>query len=276
MKKTYFSLIVLLTITFLFAFSLPVQAGSKKSSKSQPSKKAPTKVQTTKPVKVEVNSASPNNPRLEAGGKTEIVTLKGINLNKVTSARVLMNNRPVREVEIKLGSPSAKSIKVTLKASPNAMVGSNYKLRLIAGKETNDVPIKLARIEVTAPKVVKKIPVNPVPTQVPPQPAKALPLKPEISKPTELPSKMAVKPLKKPVVKSSSARYLRLEAGGKPETVTLRGSNLNKVTSARVLMNNRPMMDVEVRLGPPFLHTTSTITHAPHYLNHHSHSTLPP
>ncbi len=169
MKKTYFSLIVLLTISFLFAFSSPLQAGSRESSKSQPSKKASTEVQRTKPVEIEVKSVSPNNLRLEPGGKEVIVTLRGSNLNEVTSAKVLINNRHVREVEIKLGSSSAKSIKVTLKASSNAMVGSNYTLRLIAGKDTIDVSTRLLRLEVTTPKVIKKIPVKTAITKATPK-----------------------------------------------------------------------------------------------------------
>lgn len=101
-----------------------------------------------------VTSVTPNHIRLEGGGRDVAVTIKGIGLDKVTSVQVVMNNQPVKEILAVLKAPVKAPVgpppgrQVTLKASPRAMIGANYQLRVMIGTVPINLPIQIVRVEV--------------------------------------------------------------------------------------------------------------------------------
>ncbi len=162
---------VLLAVTAVVIFSFSVLEGQQTM---QPAQTTPQKLQQTpqklgpvQPLTVEVTSASTRSVRLEPGGRETTVTLRGNNLNRVTDCRVLLNNQPTRDLEVRLGPPAAKVRRITLRAAATATPGGSYRLQLLADKEVIEVPISL---EVAAPKVTKLHPKKPKTTGPQPTP----------------------------------------------------------------------------------------------------------
>ena len=111
--------------------------------------KAPLKMKEAPSNEPVIESVSELKPRLKAGGGEIELMLKGKNLDKLTSGQVLMmNNLPAKDIEVKLGPPSATTRKVMLKASEKAQTGSNYKLKFSAGAKAIDMPISTVNISV--------------------------------------------------------------------------------------------------------------------------------
>lgn len=83
-------------------------------------------------------------------GSSKTITLKGRDLNAITSVQVLRKDDSKGLITAEILSPRTNSeLKISLKASPYALVESEYKLKLIAGQMTisipnNDVPFSLA------------------------------------------------------------------------------------------------------------------------------------
>jgi hypothetical protein len=164
-EKYYVVCLIILTLVLL-----PILAHTelKELQKGQPLKKNPQKLQPAQAVKAEIKSVSTRSLMLEPGGKAATVTLQGDNLNKITNYRVLVGNRPVRDIEVTLGPSSTKLRRVTLKAKVTAKHGADYTLQLLAGKEIIEVPLTL---EVMSPTVAQApaTPLGSPPEQ--PQPA---------------------------------------------------------------------------------------------------------
>jgi hypothetical protein len=93
---------------------------------------------------------------LTAGGGAASVTVYGSNLERITSAQVLLNDERVGDVEAVLGPASATSRTFTLKAGETARVASNYQVRFIAGTQTVTVPSQVLSVAVSAPRPVPR------------------------------------------------------------------------------------------------------------------------
>ncbi len=145
-------------IVALLLFPVLAHAELKELQKVQPVEKTPKKLQPAQAVKAEVKSLSTHALKLEAGGKAAAVTLQGSNLNKITDCRVLLGNRPVKDIEVILGPSSTKVRKMTLKAKATAKPEGNYTLQLLAGKEVIEVPVTF---EIVSPKLAQA-PVSPL------------------------------------------------------------------------------------------------------------------
>jgi len=156
MKEKYS--LVNVFIVALILFPILVHAEVKELQKAQPVQKTPQKVQPVQAVKAEIKSASTRSLKLEPGGKAAAVSLQGNNLNKITDYRVLLGNRPVKDIEVNLGPASTKVRRVTIKAKATAKLKGNYTLQLLAGKDVIEVPVTF---EIVSPKLAQA-PVSPL------------------------------------------------------------------------------------------------------------------
>ena len=95
-----------------------------------------------------VNSASNPTPQLVPGGPGVSIDLRGMNLERITSARVLSNGQPVSEVTVILGAVAQTSRSVTLKAQANALARTAMILRISDGRQTFDIPAKIIQITI--------------------------------------------------------------------------------------------------------------------------------
>ena len=174
-----------------------------------------------------VDTVSPKNVRLNPGGKEVSIVVKGRNLNFITSVQVIRNKKRTEKMEciLKPTSPPYTSRRITLKALPGAKQESYCQLRLITSTKTLDVDLNKFRLDVAI--ASKEVTIKPS--------------EPLIIKP---------KPKLEPQIKSFSSRTLRLEPG-QSVTLTIKGNNLDQITSAQVLLNNRPVREVRCTLGPP-------------------------
>ena len=174
-----------------------------------------------------VDTVSPKNVRLNPGGKEVSIVVKGRNLNFITSVQVIRNKKRTEKMEciLKPTSPPYTSRRITLKALPGAKQESYCQLRLITSTKTLDVDLNKFRLDVA---IASK--------EVTIKPSEPLTIKP--------------KPKLEPQIKSFSSRTLRLEPG-QSVTLTIKGNNLDQITSAQVLLNNRPVREVRCTLGPP-------------------------
>jgi hypothetical protein len=133
-----------------------------------PTRTPPRTLEPTRTLsQVYVRSASTRSVSLTLGGQPVSVTVYGANLERITSAQVLLNNQRAMDVEATLGPASATSRTLTLKAGTGAQVASNYQVRLIAGTQTVTVPTELLSIVVAGPKATLK----PLPTTTTQKPA---------------------------------------------------------------------------------------------------------
>jgi hypothetical protein len=225
MKKTALCYFVFFVISFLFVASfLGYSALDDLSENKQQKIKAQKQLQLLAIPKVD--SVRPKNVRLNPGGKEVSIVVRGRNLNFITSVQMIRNKKLVEKMEciLKPTSPPYTSRRITLKALPEAKQESYCQLRLIAGSKTIDVDLNKFRLDVgIAMKAVKV-------------------------KPSE-PLIIKSKPKLEPQIKSVSSRALRLEPG-QSVTLTIKGSNLDQITSAQVLLNNRPVREVKCTLGP--------------------------
>ncbi len=183
-----------------------------------------SKITSSLPV---VRSTTPNRCRVQAGGKTVNLTLRGENLETIHGVQIMRNNRPVREVRGKISRKSAKSLTVMLSATPQAQNHQRYTLRLLAGKNHLDVPARVALVEIQAP------------THVAGRPGAVTIGKP--GKRTNTSDKAAVT--------AADKRVLRLQAGGRSGTITLRGKHLGNINKARILLNRRPVRELAARIS---------------------------
>lgn len=226
MKKTTLCYFVFFMISFLFVASFLVYSASNDFSESKQQKiKAQRQLQLSAIPRVD--SVSPKDVRLNPGGKEASIVVRGRNLNFITSVQVIRNKKLVQKMEciLKPTSPPYTSRRIALKALPGARQENYCQLRLIAGSKTVDVDLNKFRLDVAI--AVKAVTVKP-------------------SQPLTIKSK----PKLVPQIKSFSSRALRLEPG-KSVTLTIKGSNLDQITSAQVLLNNRPVREVKCTLGPP-------------------------
>ena len=106
-----------------------------------------------------VSSVIPKDIRLEPGGKEVSVNITGTGLDKITSVQVVMNNQPVKEIQAVLGAPALKGRQVTLRASSQAAIGSNYQLRVMIGTVPINLPTQIVQVQVVKA-VVKAEPVG--------------------------------------------------------------------------------------------------------------------
>lgn len=225
MKKTTLFYFVFFVFSFLFVVSFLGYSASNDFSGSMLQKikaqKQPRMLATPR-----VDSVSPKIVRLIPGGKAVSIVVKGKNLNLITSVRVTRNKKVIEEMEctLKPTSPPYTSRRITLKALPGAKAGSNHQIRLIAGNKILDVGLNEFRLEVA--KAIKAVKIKP---------SKPLIIKHE--------------PKLEPQIRSVSTATLRIEPG-QSVTFTIKGSNLNQITSAQVLLNNRPVREVKCKLGP--------------------------
>ncbi len=126
------------------------------------------------PARAVVSRAVPSRPTLTATGGSVTVTLSGNNLNLLTSAQALLDGTPVTTVTASLGLPAATSRQLTLTVQDGSPVG-NYKVRLVAGTQTINLPAKILSVAVNAPLVVH--PSGPLSVK-----EKVLPLSPSLVK----------------------------------------------------------------------------------------------
>ena len=156
MKEKYS--LVSVFIVALVLFSVFAHAEVKELQRIQPVEKTPQKLQPAQAVKAEIKSVSTRSLKLEPGGKVAAISLQGNNLNKITDYRVLLGNRPVKDIEVNLGPSSTKLRRVTIKAKTTAKPQGNYTLQLLAGKEIIEVPVTF---EIVSPKLAQT-PVSPL------------------------------------------------------------------------------------------------------------------
>jgi len=226
MKKTTLCYFVFFVFSFLFVASfLGYSASNNFSENKQQKIKAQKQLQLLATPKVD--SVSPKNVRLNPGGKEVSIVVSGRNLNFITSVQVIRNKKRIEKMEciLKPTSPPYTSRRITMKALSGAKQESYCQLRLIAGNKTLDVDLKKFRLDVAI--AIKEVTIKP---------SEPLIIKPE--------------PKLEPQIKSFSSRALRLEPG-QSVTLTVKGSNLDQITSAQVLLNNRPVREVKCTLGPP-------------------------
>lgn len=95
-----------------------------------------------------VSSASNPTPQLTPGGPGVVIDLRGTNLDRISSARVLQSGQPVGDVTITLGPASTTSRAVTLKALANAPVRAGLVIRISDGRQSIDIPAKIIQIAV--------------------------------------------------------------------------------------------------------------------------------
>ena len=105
--------------------------------------------QEARPV---VSSVNPNDLKLVKGGSSQVVTVKGNNLNRAASVQILYRGNVTQEVTANFLQPrSSAEQKVEFRASSNAIIGSDYQVRLIVGNQSLDLPSKVLRLEIVAP-----------------------------------------------------------------------------------------------------------------------------
>ena len=105
--------------------------------------------QEARPV---VSSVNPNDLKLVKGGSSQVVTVKGNNLNRAASVQILYRGSVTQEVRANFLQPrSSAEQKVEFRASSNAIIGSDYQVRLIVGNQSLDLPSKVLRLEIVAP-----------------------------------------------------------------------------------------------------------------------------
>ena len=111
-----------------------------------------------------ISSVVPNNIQVEPDGKEVAVTINGKGLDKVTSVQVVMNNQPVSGVTTRLGPVTPTSRQVILKASPTAILGSNYQLRMMIGTVPINLPTQIVRVGVVKAVAAGAQPITPAKT----------------------------------------------------------------------------------------------------------------
>lgn len=110
---------------------------------------AATTSQIVKAGSVVVQTISNNHPVLTVGGPSVTVRVTGQNLNIATGGVALLNGTAVNDIVVTLGPAGSTSRDVTLSAN-SALIKSvsGYRLRIIAGMQTIDVPPDICVIDV--------------------------------------------------------------------------------------------------------------------------------
>lgn len=160
MKTTHLGTIVCLFMTFLVGVSLPGYA----------QERVVRQAQRIRPDEIVVGSGANKKVSLRPGGDMAIifVSRQGFEmdgdaaiiflndqfLDGITSAQVVINDRPVPEVEVRLGPATTQARELTLQARAGAEVSDAYQLRLIAGSQVIDVPLNVLRLDVEASPVL--------------------------------------------------------------------------------------------------------------------------
>lgn len=172
---------------------------------------------------VKITAVDRYDVKLEPGGISKTVMLKGYYLDKITSIQALINGRPSRDVGAKLGPPSPSTRSLTLKALSTAKPYCCVLIRAIAGEQYIDISQKQLRVEIVAAKPVD---------------SPSAPSTPTTS-------------VKKIEINSVSTHSVKLIKGGDQVWVTVRGNNLELIKNVEVLMNGQATRDVVTRLGSP-------------------------
>jgi hypothetical protein len=148
-KRKSLCVTLILAMTVLFAvFVLSDYASPKGNLKDSGQIQRRTR-QTARPT---VSSVYPNDLKLVKGGSSQTVTIKGSNLNLAASIQVLYRGNITQEVTATLLQPGSDTEKkVEFKASANAVIGSEYLIRLIAGRQSFDLSVQVLRLEVVGP-----------------------------------------------------------------------------------------------------------------------------
>ncbi len=96
---------------------------------------------------VRIKSVSKRQVKLKAGAPPVKIKIKGQNLDAITSAVVLLNNRPTGFVKAFLGPPHKNRRNIRLRATKNAPTKCCYTIQVRAGGFQTVIPPNLLRIE---------------------------------------------------------------------------------------------------------------------------------
>jgi hypothetical protein len=166
-----------------------------------------------------ITSASPSRVFVTPGGDAVTFTIDGTSLEAITGARVTLNGRAVSTVEAVPVKPrfltrTLTRISITVTASATA-AGGTYQVEAMAGRLAIRVP---ASITVGSSRTITTT------------------------------RTLALPPPPVPSVTGASPSTLQLQAGGTPQTVIVQGSNLDRVTGARVERSGSPANGMLVQL----------------------------
>jgi len=93
---------------------------------------------------------------LVPGGGAILVNLNGKGLEQISSAVILLNGKPVREVEARLSLPSSTNMReLTLVARSTAILSSNYSLQINLGQKALTLPATLFNLQVAKAEAVQ-------------------------------------------------------------------------------------------------------------------------
>jgi uncharacterized protein (UPF0264 family) len=174
--------------------------------------------------KVYVRSSSTKSVTLTAGGGAASVTVYGSNLERITSAQVLLNNQRATGVSATLGSASSTSRTITLSAAANAKAATNCQIRLIAGTQTINMPVSVFSITV---KSIKE-------SQPRTSPVNSGLQQKNADRKSTIPNLTLIQSVSNPkpqlvLIEKEIARTRK---------ITIRGNNLDRITSAQVISQN--------------------------------------
>ncbi len=198
----------------------PGSSKLQKASQKQPKAAALMK----REIQTQIKSVTPSKVKLAPGTKGKTITVKGLALTQITGVKLLQKNQSVQGVRASLkGGVKADSFKVSLFIAQDAKPG-DYQLQLLARKKTINISSSKFTAQVTGPK-------------------KAI---------VSVAGKKGLKAgLNGALVRVKSARPDKAHLIGgaiASTTVTLKGSNLNQVTSVQVLRSNSPVASVKASL----------------------------
>jgi len=150
MNRKY-SVIATVGITVMLLFPILVHPQLQKVQTAKPmGQPTSQKVQRAVIARPVVQYASKRRLKLEPGGGSERVVLRGNHLQNISGYRLLLGKRLVKDIEVTLGPAAAQSRQVTIQAKTTAKPQGNYKLQLLAGSDVVEVPFSL---EIVAPQM---------------------------------------------------------------------------------------------------------------------------
>lgn len=97
-----------------------------------------------------ITSASPNPAKLEIGGTEISIVVKGYYLNLISGVTILQGDRIVPSTEIVIslaGTPTQTAATITLKATAQAIAGTDYRLRARYGTRSVEISTSVLNIE---------------------------------------------------------------------------------------------------------------------------------
>ena len=93
-----------------------------------------------RPLNITSYSLNKRNLEIKNDDRIGIIVVNGKDLEKVTSAQVILNNKVVKNIKVELGIKKGDSREIKFTALPGVKTVANYKLRLLYGNEKVDVP----------------------------------------------------------------------------------------------------------------------------------------